>query len=104
VSTADITQLLDDIDIDRLRAFARSIWFGIEGNLLTFTQRLDAGSLKRGDMDEDVLGSIRWRDETEPLVDVKEFHSTLCHLSLSQNVGGETMIATDQKCKMKPPN
>ena len=71
------TRGLGSLDVDGLRALAHAIRLGVEGDLLAFAQRLDAGSLKSGDVDENVLCAAVRSDETKTLVLVEEFYGAL---------------------------
>src|SRR4051812_42193987 len=64
-------------DVDGLRSLAHAIRLGVEGNLLAFAQRLDAGSLESRDVNEHILRAAFWRDETKTLVLVEEFNGAL---------------------------
>src|SRR5687767_348639 len=61
----------------RLAAVAAAL--EVEGDLLAVVEMADAAALKRGDVDEDVLGATLGLDEAEALGGVEPFHGALGH-------------------------
>jgi hypothetical protein len=51
--------------------------------LLTFLQRLEALSLNRGKMGEEILAAICRRDEAEALRVVEPLYGACCHVLIS---------------------
>lgn len=72
---------------DCLRTFRTLL--DVELNTLVLFERAKSAPLDLGVVDEDVLCSVVRRDETEALLAVEPFHSSLCHLLdfLSFNAG-----------------
>lgn len=65
------------LDVDGLRALAHAVRLGVEGDLLAVLQGLETRSLKRGDVDENVLRAAFRGDEAKTLVLVEEFYGAL---------------------------
>jgi hypothetical protein len=68
---------LSGANIYSLRAFAHAIWLSVESDLLAILQGLNAGSLERGDVNEYILCTAVWSDETKTFVLVEEFYDAL---------------------------
>src|SRR3546814_11113152 len=66
------------LQVHRLRTARVGLDF--EAHLLAFDQRGHPRALDGGDMDENVLGAVLGRDETEALGGVKEFHGSRDHV------------------------
>jgi len=74
--------LARNLQVDRLRALAAAIRFGVEAYLLVFRQSGQSGSLHGGNVNEDVRAALVRLDESEALVGVEEFYSpSLGHAS-----------------------
>ncbi|MBP2236762.1 hypothetical protein J2Z31_003276 [Sinorhizobium kostiense] len=71
----------DDLKVDRFRALAAAIRFGIEGYLLIFREAAQAGSLYGGNMYEDICATVFRLDEAKALVGIEEFYSASLHAS-----------------------
>jgi hypothetical protein len=63
-----------DGEIDRLGALAALVRLGLEGNFLSVLKTGKARSLNGRDVDENVLGTIVRRDETEAFGVIEEFY------------------------------
>src|SRR5262249_454116 len=61
-------------EIDRLRALATVIGFGVEGNGLAFIQRAETRTRHRGYVHEHVAASVVGRDEPVALFAVEKLH------------------------------
>jgi hypothetical protein len=65
---------LPDRQIDCLRSFAALVGFSFERNLLAIFQSRQAGSLDRGDVDENVFASVFRRNEAKTFGVIEKFN------------------------------
>src|SRR3954454_3087198 len=66
------------------RAFAATrIAHDLEGNLLTFLEAADTGTLHSGNMNENILGAVIRLDEAITLGAIEPFHCASGHFHLS---------------------
>ena len=97
--------VLDDVDVRGVRALRAGL--GVEGDLRAFGQRLEAGAVDGGMVDEEILTGLVGRNEPEALLLVEPLNGTCGHVMSLRGVlcnGAEGADATTANAGTASPD
>lgn len=90
---------LVELDVGNSRLAAALVDLGVERNLLAFRETVDAGALKSGCVNENVLVAVVWCDKAVAFLVVVEFYSAAFHGESSSKLRFVGADATDAACR-----